>query len=197
MKKMMFSALVAGVAVLFSACGGSLGGNKYDTKSEGLEKALADIKKTVGEDGMMDELRFSFDDDAADKNTTIEFVSADFQSKSDKNQLQRISFNNYTGWSQIEPVEITVTGNAENFSLDDEVNSISLVKAEVLKKVYEEALKKAAEERNDVLFSSISIDFDKDKDIVYNASLDGKLKNNGVKKSLYLKFDKDGNLIEK
>lgn len=181
--------------MLFSACDG-LGLGKYDIKSDGFERIISDIKKTVGDDGMIDEITLSFDDKDPSKNTEVEVATIDFQSKSDKKQLQRMTYTSYTGWGSIDPVEITVRGNAEEFSLDDEVNSISLVNIDALKKVYEETLKIVGEDCDNPSFSLIQIEFEKDKDLVYSVSVKGNLKSNGVKKSFSLNFDKDGNLIK-
>ncbi|MCL1942927.1 MAG: hypothetical protein FWF54_05190 [Candidatus Azobacteroides sp.] len=197
-KKMMKNgttfAIAASLSIIFAACG-SLENDKYDVKSDGFEKAMEHLEKIPGGDVMADELRFSFNDSVGDKNNMIDIISVEFQSKSDKNQLERMTYNPVTGWSAINPVEINPDGDCpEVYELDEEINTLSLVKADVLKKVYEEAIRKAAEQQIHPLMSNILVNFKKGKDVTYETSVRGSLKNSGEFKLIYFVFDKDGNL---
>lgn len=197
MKKLFLSSLIASTLVLFLSCGG-LGTGKYDIKADGFEKMVSDIKKSVGENGMIDEITLSFDAKNPEKNTEIEVANIDFQSKEDKMKLQRLTYVCHTGWGTPEPLEIRLTsGDAEDFKLEDELNSVNQISVDALKKVYTESIKKVSEECDKHVFSLIQMEFEKGKDIIYEVSMKGNLKSNGVQKSYNFDFDKDGNLIQK
>ena len=191
MKNLFFSALIASVSLFFTACGASY--NNYDAAADGIERIFNDVKRSVGEDGQIDELSISFSNEKG-QTSMISYFVVDFQSKSDKNKLQRVSYHSYNGWSAIEPVEITVTGgNASEYDLNDDVNSIAQVKTEVVRKIYDSALQKLSETCDDITFVSLSADLEANRDVEYSAYLQGTLKSNGVKDKFFFDYDKDGN----
>ena len=194
MKKLIFSALIASVLLSFSACGSF---NNYDAATDGIERIFNDVKRTVGEDGQIDEILIMFSKEDG-KRSMIDYFKVDFQSKSDKNKLQRVAYHGHSGWTPIEPLEITIRGgNAADYDLNYDVSSISLVKPDVVKKIYDNALQYVGETCDDIIFTSISVDLVADEDLKYKTSLKGTLKSNGVKDSFYLDFDQDGNMTRK
>jgi len=194
MKKSFFIALMAGVAVLFSACGVSFGG--YDASTDGIERIFSDVTKTVTEEGMIDEFSISFETEEG-KRSMISYFEIDFQSKSDSKKLQRVSYHSYNGWSAIEPIEITVRGDASAFDLNDEVAPFSTIDPTVVKKIYDSALQTLGETCDDIVFVSLSAKLDAGVDIKYSTYLTGVLKSNGVKDKFFSDYDKNGNLLKR
>ena len=179
----------ASLIIIFSGCNHE----KYNATSTGFTKVLEYLEKSLGKDVEVDELRFIFNDDTADKNTAIRMISIEFQSKSNQNQLERMTYTDKNGWGAIEPIQFSSDEDeVEMYDFEDEVNSLSLVKGDVLEKVYNNALKKSSEQYSDRLMSSILIDFKKGKDVIYETTLK---RGTGKRKTIiHFGFDKNGNL---
>ena len=195
MKKSFFIALMAGVAVFFSACGVSFGG--YDASTDGIERIFSDVTRTVTEEGMIDEFSIGFSKDEGQR-SMIDYFQIDFQSKSDTKKLQRVSYHSYNGWSAIEPLEITVHGgDASSYNLNDDVAPFSTIDPAVVKKIYDSALQTLGETCDDIVFVSLSAKLDAGRDIKYSTYLSGVLKSNGVKDKFFSDYDKNGNLLKR
>ena len=194
MKKLSIFALALSAGLLFSACGNLV--SNYDANSDGIDKIFKDVTKTVGEDSKIDEIKIMFSDDPGQE-SMISYFMVDFQSKSDQKELLRVEYHGHSGWTQVEPLEITVRGNPEDFDLNNEVNPFSQFRPDIIKKVYDSAIQKVGEECDNIKFVSISADPYIDEDIEYSTYLEGTLKSNNVTKKIFLYYDKEGNLIDK
>ena len=191
MKNLFFSALIASVSLFFSACGGAY--NNYDASTDGIERIFNDVTTTVTQEGMIDEISIMFSKEEGQR-SMISYFQVDFQSKSDAKKLQRVEYHDHSGWTAVQPLEITVRGDAASFDLNDDVAPFTSIDPAIVKKVYDSALQKLSETCEDITFVSLSADLVAGRDIEYSTYLSGVLKSNGVKDKFFFDYDKNGDL---
>lgn len=89
-------------------------------------------------------------------------------------------------------VEISYTGNAEDFKIEDFLFDINEIQVDKLNSTVKDAIARVSEKCTDVKVQSFYVEIDSYGKPEISISIDGKLKSNGIKDDFYCRYDLQG-----